>query len=281
MLFLPTNVVDDWLLEDVNMGDLTTRTLGIGQTPGQMSFSCRSDVCVSGIEAAKALMARLDLTILSSLNEGDLASAGSILMHVSGPAERLQQAWKVVQNILEWACGVASQTHEMVKVARAINPNVTLACTRKSIPGTRLLATQAILAGGAILHRAGTAETILLFANHRHFLPNPDDWVANVAKLRAGAPETKIIVEADTLAEARAAYMAQPDVIQLDKFGFEDVAIIKDFCEQGGHSVTLSLAGGINPATVADYAATGINVLVTSSPYYARPSDIGVRLRPL
>lgn len=281
MLFIPTSVIDDWLLEDVNMGDLTSRTLGLVAQQGEMTFRSRSDVCVSGVVAAQALMARLDLTLVASLNEGDLATAGSVLLHVKGPVERLQQAWKVTQNILEWACGVATQTHKMVGIARAINPHVTLACTRKSIPGTRLLATQAILAGGAVIHRAGTAETILLFANHRHFLPNPGDWVGNVAMLRSGAPETKIIVEADTLAEAKAAYLAQPDVIQLDKFGFEDVAAIKAFCAQGDHSVTLSLAGGINPATVADYAATGINVLVTSSPYYAKPADVGVQLRPL
>ncbi|MBP6116084.1 MAG: ModD protein [Neisseriaceae bacterium] len=281
MLLIPSHTVEAWLLEDINMGDLTTRTLGLAHTPGEMTFRCRSDVCVSGMAAAKAVMARLDLTVVASLNEGDVASAGSILLQVQGPVERLQQGWKVAQNILEWACGVATQTQKMVSTARSINPKVTIACTRKSIPGTRLLATQAILAGGAVIHRAGTAETVLLFANHRHFLADPDDWASHVAMLRAGAPETKIIVEADTLVEAKAAYQAQPDVIQLDKFGFADVAEIKAHCEQGPHAVTLSLAGGINPATVADYAATGINVLVTSSPYYAKPADIGVQLRPL
>ncbi|MBP6345583.1 MAG: ModD protein [Neisseriaceae bacterium] len=281
MLLIPTATLDAWLLEDVNMGDLTTRTLGLAHTPGEMTFRCRHDVCVSGVIAAKAVLARLELTVVASLNEGDLATAGSVLLQVQGPVERLQQGWKVAQNILEWACGVATQTHQMVALARSINPKVNLACTRKSIPGTRLLATQAILAGGAVIHRAGTAETILLFANHRHFLADPHDWVAHVAQLRAGAPETKIIVEADTLAEAKAAYQAQPDVIQLDKFSCADAAKIKAYCEAGPHAVTLSLAGGINLATVAEYAATGINVLVTSSPYYAKPADVGVRLQPL
>ena len=70
-------------------------------------------------------------------------------------------SWKVVQNVLEWTCGVAHSTAQMVAKARSINPNIQIACTRKSIPGTRLLSTAAILDGGAIIHRAGTAETIL------------------------------------------------------------------------------------------------------------------------
>nr|MBP6562503.1 hypothetical protein [Neisseriaceae bacterium] len=132
MLFLPQSVLDDWLLEDVNMGDLTTRTLGLSATPGQMTFCSRTEVCVSGIEAATALMARLGLKIVASLNEGDLAAKGEVLLQVTGPVARLQQGWKVGQNILEWACGVATHTQNMVSIARAINPRVSIACTRKS-----------------------------------------------------------------------------------------------------------------------------------------------------
>ncbi len=67
-------------------------------------------------------------------------------------------------------------------------------------------------------HRAGCAETILLFANHRHFLHDNQDWSGAINQLRRHAPEKKIVVEADTPKKAIAALRAQPDVLQLDKF---------------------------------------------------------------
>ncbi|MCW2256535.1 nicotinate-nucleotide pyrophosphorylase [Providencia alcalifaciens] len=65
-----------------------------------------------------------------------------------------------------------------------------MACTRKTVPGTKFLALTAIIAGGAIIHRAGSAESILLFTNHRSCLSAPDDWSSHVQTLRIAAPES-------------------------------------------------------------------------------------------
>ncbi|STP20431.1 putative pyrophosphorylase [Escherichia coli] len=43
-----------------------------------------------------------------------------------------------------------------------VTPDGNIACTRKAIPGTRLLASQAILAAGGLIHRAGCAETHII-----------------------------------------------------------------------------------------------------------------------
>ena len=42
----------------------------------------------------------------------------------------------------------------------------------------------------------------------------------------------------------------------------------------------IAAAGGIGPPNVADYAATGADVLVTSFPYTARPAEVQVRIGP-
>ena len=43
-----------------------------------------------------------------------------------------------------------------------------------------------------------------------------------------------------------------------------------------GKSIMLSVAGGVNKNNVADYAKLGINLFITSAPYYASPEDIKV-----
>ena len=98
-----------------------------------------------------------------------------------------------------------------------------MACTRKSIPNTRKLATNAVLAAGGHIHRQGVSETLLVFTNHRNLLSDPNDWVKIVNRLRREAPENKITLEADNFAQFEQMYVVEPDIIQLDKWSLEDV----------------------------------------------------------
>lgn len=132
----------------------------------------------------------------------------------------------------------------------------------KAIPGTRLLASQAILAAGGLIHRAGCAETILLFANHRHFLHDNQDWSGAINQLRRHAPEKKIVVEADTPKEAIAALRAQPDVLQLDKFSPQQATEIAQIAPSLAPHCTLALTGGINLTTLKNYLDCGIRLLL-------------------
>jgi len=42
--------------------------------------------------------------------------------------------------------------------------------------------------------------------------------------------------------------------------------------------VVMAAAGGIDETNAADYARAGANVVVTSAPFFARPSDVAVTL---
>lgn len=88
--------------------------------------------------------------------------SGALLISAEGMSEQLHQAWKVVQLVLEWSCGVAQYTAEMIANAKSVNPTAVVACTRKSIPNTRKLATNAVLAAGGHIHRQGVSETLLV-----------------------------------------------------------------------------------------------------------------------
>jgi molybdenum transport protein len=45
--------------------------------------------------------------------------------------------------------------------------------------------------------------------------------------------------------------------------------------------ILISAAGGINENNAAEYAATGIDIVVLSSVYFGKPSDIGVSILPV
>ena len=45
-------------------------------------------------------------------------------------------------------------------------------------------------------------------------------------------------------------------------------------------SLLLSATGGIGEHNIVDYAKTGVDFIVTSSPYHAKPADIKVTIKP-
>ena len=58
MIFLSQAQIDALLLEDIQGGDLTTRTLGIGKQPGAIEFFHRHGGCVSGVAVACKMLTR-------------------------------------------------------------------------------------------------------------------------------------------------------------------------------------------------------------------------------
>lgn len=281
MFYLSDAQLDQLLMEDIQYGDLTTRALGIGQLQGKMTVIRKDAGRVSGLKIAEKLLKKLYVDVFICAEDGKDVTAQTLLLTATGPAGQLHQGWKVVQNVLEWSCGVAQYMAEMMAEAVTIQPGIKIACTRKSIPGTKFLAIPAVLDGGGILHRGGTAETILLFTNHRCFCANPDDWGVQISALRCEAPEKKIIVEADSPEDAISALNAKPDILQLDKFTPAQLRTTLNYAKRLAPQCLLSAAGGITCRNVREYAQTGVTLLVTSSPYYAPPADIKVSLFPV
>ena len=123
-------------------------------------------------------------------------------------------------------------------------------------------------------------ETVLVFPQHRALL---GDWDALRARLEAVAPalaEKKCVIEAHSLEEALQAAQAGADVVQFDK---ASPAQLHQWCPVLRHRhprLALLAAGGVNGQNAADYAATGVDALVTSSLHHAPPADIGVQVVP-
>lgn len=268
--------IDRLIAEDVGFGDLTTRTLGIGARAGRISFTARDPMVASATEEAARILARLGATPHVRLASGAAAVAGTLLLDATGDAGALHAGWKVAQTLIEWSAGIASAVREIIDAARAVTPSITVACTRKSVPLTRALSIKSVLAGGGTMHRTGLGDTILVFPEHRAFLPD-EDLRQTLARLRAAAPERAIVVEVGGVDDAVLAAEAGADVVQLEKFTPDAVALVRTRLRVGAAPV-IAAAGGINATNAAAYAKAGADILVTSAPYTARPRDVQVRL---
>lgn len=273
MRMLSDALLDALQAQDTPHGDLTTEALGIDALPGRISFAARQAMTLACAEEAARLLARAGARPDLIRPSGTVLDAGAVFLTAEGPAGALHRAWKVAQTLVEYASGIATRTRAIVSAAGGIP----VACTRKNFPGTKEIAIRAIRAGGARMHRLGLSETILVFAEHRVFLPGAEGEA--LARLRGTEPERRILVEVATPAEALAAAGAGADGVQLEKFSPDAVAeVVRGLA---GTRVLVLAAGGITAANAAAYAATGCDLLVTSAPYFAPPADVQVRIAPL
>lgn len=276
---VPDADLDRLIAEDVGFGDLTTAALGIGAAAATIRFTARHPLVACATEEAARLFTRLGASAQVLAPSGSLAEPGTLLLEATGPAAVLHAGWKVAQTLVEWAAGIASAVHAIKAAARAENPRAIVACTRKAAPLSRALSIKAVLAGGGVMHRTGLSDTVLLFPEHRAFLPELDA-AALVARLRAAVPERKLVVEVTDADSALQFAAAGVDVLQLEKFAPAAVAALAAALAALPRRPVLAAAGGVTAANAGAYAAAGAEVLVTSSPYAAPPRDVQVRLGP-
>lgn len=263
--------------EDVRFGDLTTDALGIVHRPGVLTFSARDAMTVCGTEEAARLFALCGASAELQCPSGRAVAPGTLLLTARGPAGALHRGWNTAQTLVEWAAGIATAAAGIVAAARCADAEVMVAGTRKNVPGSRALAAKALRAGGAIMHRLGLSETLLVFAEHRRFLGD-ESPAATLDRLRRTCPEKRVVVEVGSLAEALA--WAGCDVLQLEKFSPAAVAEVRAALAAVGSRALLAAAGGINAANAEAYVRAGARLLVTSAPHTAPPRDVQVHLAP-
>lgn len=272
--------IDELVSEDIPYIDLTCAVLGIGAEQGEMEYFTRENGVLAGTEVVRRIMAKLDCEVVSSVPSGRQIVAGDVFMVVRGSSADLHAAWKVCLNVFDHASAVATKTRTMVDAAHAENPRCEILTTRKSQPGAKDIFTLAVMAGGALPHRLGLSETVLVFDHHLAFYGGFEKFVEQLPVIKSRCVEKKLFVEADAR-RARILARAGVDGIQVDKVPPDELSsLVRELRTLDPH-VTLIAAGGISPRSVAAYAATGVDGLATTAPFTAQPIDMSVRMRPL
>jgi molybdenum transport protein len=278
VIYIQDDILNKWLKEDVPYFDLTTFSLGISEQLGVMEYFTREDAVLCGSEEVARMATMLNLQVMEQFPSGTLIKAGQSFMKITGNAASLHMLWKVAQNIFDYSSGIATRTRNFVDKAHVVNPQISVVTTRKAMPGTKELTIKAVLAGGGMPHRLGLSETILIFKQHRNFFSTTDELAAKILELKSFACEKKILIEVESEQEAIQFSKMAVDGLQYDKFSAEQLAAVIPQIKAINSQLIHLAAGGINQANVQEYAATGVDAIVTTSVYFGKPIDIGVKL---
>jgi molybdenum transport protein len=280
MIRIPDSEIERFLEEDAPYGDLTTDALGIGESRGKIVLTAREPMVACGTDEAARVLEMCGAHRGECKADGNFCAPGEVLLSAEGRAASLHAGWKVALNLVEYASGIATRTRRLVDSATGANPRVRVVTTRKSFPGTKKISLKAVLAGGGAIHRLGLSETCLVFRQHAAFLGGPKEWIHAIAGLKQRLPENMIVVEVESVEEAVRAASSEADVIQMDKIPADVMKDLVPRLRSIHPGVKLSATGGIHEGNAAQLAATGVDLLVLSSVYFGKPSDVAVSILP-
>lgn len=280
MFWVSDSRIEAWIEEDLHLMDATVEALGIEERPGRVECFPKEDCVIAGVEEAARIFRTVGAGASVERPSGSVLTAGTVCLRAEGTAGRLHAVYKAAQNVMEYASGIATRCARLVRNAKNAAPSVEVAVTRKHFPGTKPLSVKAALAGGATAHRLGLSESILVFDQHREFMTE-QEFATAIPRMAARYPEKRIMAEVDSTEEAVRFAEAGVDVVQCERFSPPELRECVGRIRHIRPGIRVSAAGGVNADNAAEYAATGVDVLVTSWVYFGKPQDVKMQFSRL
>lgn len=270
---LITPVIQAALAEDLGRaGDLTAQACVPAGTRLSAVFAARGAGVICGVETVALTLAELSpaAQVETLVADGAIVAPGAALARVSGDARAILAAERTTLNLMSRLSGIATLTRAYVDAVAGTRARIT--DTRKTTPGLRALEKYAVRCGGAVNHRFGLDDAILIKDNHVAACGSVGGAV-RAARAFAGHL-VKVEVEIDGLAQLDEALAEGPDVIMLDNFSLADMR--QAVARVAGRAV-VEASGGVNLDTVRAIAETGVDVIsVGALTHSAKALDIGL-----
>ncbi|NIP15664.1 MAG: carboxylating nicotinate-nucleotide diphosphorylase [Pseudomonadales bacterium] len=242
------------LAEDVRTGDITAELIG-PETHARAEVITRDDGVFCGAPWVLETCAQVDAAIEVTVHcaDGDRVSTGQTLCALEGPARGLVTAERTMLNFVQLLSGTATATRRYVD--RIAGTGARVLDTRKTVPGLRMAQKYAVHCGGGHNHRMGLFDAFLIKENH---LAAAGGIAPAVARARELHPGRSVEVEVENLAELDQALAAGADIALIDNFSLEDTRAAVTLV---GGRLKLEASGGIEEATVAEIAQTGVDYI--------------------
>ncbi len=282
---LPPEVIESlkaFLKEDVRSGDITTNAMKPLDTEATGTINSKGKSILAGTTEAAAIAEFSGLKYEFLAFEGNWVDVREPVFRMTGSAKTLLVVERLCLNIIQRMSGIATMTYNMVQAARKENPNVRVAATRKTTPGFRYFEKRAVQVGGGDSHRYALDDMVLIKNNHI-------DVVGGVAEAVRMAKDAvsfskKVSCEARNMAEGMDAVKAGADIILLDNFEPADIEKFMSLLEEKDlrNRVLLETSGGIDESNIAEYAATGIDIISSGAlthSYVAADYNMTVKLK--
>ncbi|MFY9143516.1 carboxylating nicotinate-nucleotide diphosphorylase [Sulfuricurvum sp.] len=247
------------LAEDVGRGDLYARVSE--SVPASAKIIAKSDGVLAGEEYLRVLSDLEKFTITWHKHDGETFAKGDVLMELSGDSHTLLRIERTLLNMLLHASSIATLTRSYVDLVAPYGTK--LLDTRKTRPMLRNFEKYATRIGGAINHRMGLDDALMLKDTH---LKTIEDLGKFMAEARQKIPFTsKIEIEAEDFEMAKRAMEVGADIVMCDNMNPQQLIEVVAYKQEHYPNILLEASGNISLSTIESYARTGVDAISTGS----------------
>jgi nicotinate-nucleotide pyrophosphorylase (carboxylating) len=253
-LLLLKKQLQDFLIEDIGTGDLSS-SLFDEQDITTATMIAKENGVFAGCHVLSIGYGLIDSEVETEIfvKDGDLIKEGTILAEIKGKRASLLTGERVILNLLQRLCGLATITAKAVSLAKG---NAKISDTRKTTPGLRMLEKYAVRCGGGYNHRMGLYDTVMLKDNHLAGFSSIQEAVAAVRKTLGHT--VKIEVETETEEQVIQAVEAGADIIMFDNCTPEEIKQRLQFVPP---AIITEASGGICMEEIEAFSNTGVQFL--------------------
>ena len=274
MQFQIDDIIKTALLEDINYIDVTTDYLVDENSVSTAKYVSKDEGVLCGIDVAMRVFQLLDSNVKCEIfiHDGEKVKKGDIIARITGSTRALLKGERTALNIVQHMSGVATATNRCVELVKGTKASV--ADTRKTLPGLRVLQKYAVTVGGGKNHRYNLSDAVMLKDNH---IGAAGGITEAVKRARAYVSfVNKIEVEVENIEMAREAAEAGADIIMLDNMTNEDMA---KAVEMTNGKALLEASGNVTSETIRAIAETGVDIIsIGAITHSVKAFDISMKM---
>ncbi|KAK7729020.1 nicotinate-nucleotide diphosphorylase (carboxylating) [Botryosphaeria dothidea] len=256
-------LVSEWLEEDTP--SLDYGGFVVGEDMAEARLLGKSKGVLAGVPFFDEVFKQLDCTVEWHIQEGEIFEPVKHCATVRGPVRKVLLGERVALNTLARCSGIATKSASLLSLLRAAGYRNTLAGTRKTTPGFRLVEKYGMLVGGCDAHRHDLSTMTMLKDNHIWACQGSITKAVHAAKASGGF-SIKVEVECQSFEEADEAIAAGADVVMLDNFTGDGVKVCaRKLKEKWGNKALVEVSGGLTAENVEAYVCDDVDVVSTSS----------------
>lgn len=256
MQFQTDDIIKTALLEDINYVDVSTDYLVDENSVSTARYVAKADGVLCGVEIAARVFELLDSEAKSEIyiHDGESVKKGDIIARFTAKTRALLKGERTALNIIQHMSGIATATNRCVKLVEGTKASI--ADTRKTLPGLRVLQKYAVTVGGGKNHRYNLSDCAMLKDTH---IDAYGSITAAVNKLRESMGHTtKIEVEVGDLEQLKEALSLDVEIIMLDNMSVDDM---KKAVEITNGKSLLEASGNVTEENIKEIAQTGVDII--------------------
>lgn len=253
-------LIKNALQEDIADGDHSTLSTISPDAKGKAVLKVKQGGVMAGVAVAEKIFRFMepDIEFIAFKSDGEVMQFGEAAFEVRARVHTILQCERLVLNCMQRMSGIATLTRSYVQKLDRFQTK--LLDTRKTTPNFRVLEKAAVRIGGAVNHRFGLYDMIMLKDNHidycggiKNAIEKAYDYVEKQKRGLKIEVETRSLKDIETVMKT-----GKVDRVMLDNFTPE--MIVEGLKIIAGKYET-EASGGINFENLEEYAATGVDYI--------------------